>query len=288
MKKYVQFVFAILIALVVTGCSFEVIPPAHKGKLLTVNGYSPEVLEPGKLTVYGRDQLILLDGSVQTKNEQLTVKMADKLDLTFTVSFRTRVAGNEQVINAMFNSITVVDNIVTLDQVYSIYGRDVVSSVSRSVLGKYKVEEVPANFDKITADLLAKLQEAMKNSPLEVSNVTLGSLKYPSVITEAIEKQAERELAIQTENNQQAIEMTKRTNALKLAEADREVELTKARTLRDQNQIVAAGISEKLLQYRALEVQEKMANSLGNSGSSIFVPYEALNSTGMSNRVFSK
>lgn len=78
------------------------------------------------------------------------------------------------------------------------------------------------------------------------------------------------------------------TNALKMAEADREVELTKARTLRDQNQIVADGINDKLLAYRALEVQEKMSTNLGNAGSAIFVPYEAMGTQGLSNHVFNK
>lgn len=287
--KFVKVAVAMLFAAILAGCSFDVIPPAHKGKILTTSGYNTDVLQPGKTTTWGRDQLILLDVSVQQKTERLTVKMADKLDLTFEVSFRTRIsADNEDVVNTMFNSITVVDNIVTLQQVYNIYGRDVLASGARSVVGKYKVEEVPNNFDKITKELLARLQADLKTSPLEVSNVTLGALQYPTVITEAIEKQAERELAIQTENNQQAIEMVKRTNALALALADKEVEITKANTLREQNEIVAAGLSDRLLQYRSLEVQEKMAGAAGNTGSVIYVPYEAMGTSGLSNRVFNK
>jgi hypothetical protein len=275
---------AMIAVVALQGCSFEVIPPAFKGKVLTTTGYNKEILEPGKETLWGRDELVLLETGTRTVAETITVKMEDKLDLTFDVKFRTRIGGNEKVLNQMFNDIQVRDKRVTLQQVYGVYGMDVVQSVSRSVVGKYKTEEVGANFDTITSELAERLTKAMVNSPLEVSNVTLGNLKYPEVITAAIEKQSERRLAIETETNQQAIETTKRTNALALAQLDRDIELTKAKTLRDSNAITADGLSPMLLAYKALDVQGQMAENKA----AVFVPYEAMNSTGVSNRIFNK
>lgn len=275
---------AMVAVVALQGCSFEVIPPAYKGKVLTTSGYNPEILEPGKITLYGRDELVLMETGTRTVAETITVKMEDKLDLTFDVKFRTRIGGNEKVLNSMFNDIQVKDKRVSLQQVYGVYGLDVVQSVSRSVVGKYKTEEVGANFDNITKDLADRLTKAMSNSPLEVSNVTLGNLRYPDVITTAIEKQSERRLAIETETNQQAIETTKRTNQLALAQLDRDIELTRARTLRDANSITADGLSPMLLAYKALDVQAEMAKN----NSAVFVPYEAMGNTGLSNRIFNK
>lgn len=275
---------AMIAVVALQGCSFEVIPPAFKGKVLTTTGYNKEILEPGKTTLYGRDELVLLETGTRTVAETITVKMDDKLDLTFDVRFRTRIGGNEKVLNTMFNDIQVKDKRVTLQQVYGVYGLDVVQSVSRSVVGKYKTEDVGANFDKITADLADRLTKAMVNSPLEVSNVTLGNLKYPDVITIAIEKQSERRLAIETETNQQAIETTKRTNSLALSLLDRDIELTRAKTLRDTNAITADGLSPMLLAYKALDVQQDMAKN----NAAVFVPYEALGNAGLANRIYGK
>lgn len=275
---------ALVATVALTGCSFETIPPAYKGKILTTTGYNPEILEPGKLTTYGRDKLILLETGTRKVTETLTVKMDDKLDLTFDIHMRTRIGGSDKALNAMFNDIQVKDSIVSLPQIYSVYGLDTVQSAARSVVGKYKTEDVAANFDKITKDLQTRLIADMANSPLEVSNITLGNLQYPKVITDAIEKQSERKLAIETETNQQAIETVKRENQLKLAQLDQEVELTKARTLRDANNITANGLSPMLLQYKALEVQEAMA---GNNAA-VFFPFEALGTSGASNRIFGK
>lgn len=265
------------------GC-MEQIPPAHKGKILTTTGYNPEILEPSNVRLWGRDKLVTLETGTKTIVETMTVKMNDKLDLTFDVRFRGRIGGSDQVLNSMFNDIVVTGTKVTLEQVYGIYGRDVVQSTARSVVGKYNTEDVGINFDKVTKDLASALATAMKSSPLEVSNFTLGGLQYPDVITKAIEKQSERKLAIETEANEQAIETVKRTNQLELAQLDRDVQMTKAQTLRDANAITSAGLSEMLLKYRALEVQEKMAEN----NNAIFVPYEAMNTTGFSNRVFAK
>lgn len=275
---------ALAATIALTGCSFDTIPPAYKGKILTTSGYNPEILEPGKRTTWGRDKLILLETGTRTVTETITVKMQDKLDLTFDVRMRTRIGGTEKALNGMFNDIQVQNDTVSLPQIYQVYGMDVVQSTARSVVGKYNTEDVAANFDAITKELQTRLVANMANSPLEVSNVTLGNLQYPKVITDAIEKQSERKLAIETENNQQAIETTKRENALKLAQLDREVKLTEARTLREANQITADGLNPMLLAYKALDVQEKMAENK----SAVFVPYEALNAPGLSNRVFGK
>lgn len=283
MKK-MMWVFVIISMFVITGCSRVTVPPATLGKVLSASGYSTEVIEPGKYWIPWWNNMVILDTGTQIVKEIVDVKMNDRLDSTFEIRFRSRIAGNERVINSMFNDIRHEKYAVTLGHVYDVYGRDVVRATARSVLSKYDTEDVPQNFDRITAELVTSLNEALKNSPLEMSNVTLGKITYPPTITDAINAQAERRLAIETETNQQAIEMVKRTNQLKLAEADYAIRMEKARTIRDENLMTADGLNPMLLQYRALEVQEKMADN----SNAIFVPYDALGSVGLQNRVFSK
>ena len=262
------------------------IPPGFKGKVLSSSGYSQEMKDPGKFMLYGREELVLLETATKTVSAPVTVKMADGLQLNFTVNFRTRAANNEKVLNALFNDIkykqTDEGKYITLDQVYNVYGKDVLSNVARSVVSKYKVDQVSGAYDTINKDLQEKLQQAMVNSPLEVSNVTLANIEWPATITEAINKQQERELAIKTEENQQKIEMVKRTNALELAKADQEIEKTKAETIKAANNIISEGVSDKYLAYKALEVQSKMAENKN----SVFVPYETLTQPGLSQRIY--
>ena len=284
MKKIVSMVVVFALIALTAACSRVTVPPASKGKVLSASGYSVDVKEPGKYWLAWWNNMVVLDTSTTAMKENISVKMADKLDLQFEIRFRTRISGNDNVINAMFNDIRHQNYSVTLPMVYNVYGQDVVRSVGRSVMSQYTAEEVPANFDRITQELREALSKALVSSPLEMSNVTLGSIRYPDTITAAIDAQAERRLQIQTEENQQAIEMVRRTNELELAKAEYEIRMTRARAIRDENRTTAEGLNPMLLQYRALEVQEKMAENQN----AIFIPYDAMNSVGVQNRMFAK
>lgn len=279
MKKILIIVIVTLLA---TACSRVTVPPAAKGKVLSASGYSVDVKESGKYWLAWWNSMVILDTSTSVVTEKVTVKMKDKLDMAVDVRFRTRIAGGEKTINAMFNDIKHEDYNVTLPMVYNVYGRDVVRSVGRSVLSKYTAEEVPENFDRITQELRTEIIKALANSPIEMSNITLGDIRYPNTITEAIEAQAQRRLAIETEENQQAIEMVKKTNELSLAQADYEIRMTRAKAVRDENKMTSEGLNPILLQYRALEVQELMAKGENK----VFVPYESLTNSGLQNRIY--
>ena len=272
------------LALAMVGCSKVTVPPAAKGKVLSAAGYSTDVKETGKYWLGWTEDMVILDTSTQTMAEAIQVKMADDLTLNLQVRFRTRISGNDKVINSMFNDIKHQNYQVTLPMVYGVYGKDMVQTVSRSVLSKYKVTEVANNYDKISNDLTEQLRKAMANSPLEVSNITMANIDYPDVIDNAIQKRNEREMAIETEANNQAVKMVERANELLLAAKDYDIRMKRAETVRDENNITAAGITPTLLQYRQLEVMEKMAENKA----AIFVPYEAMGSSGLSNRVFAK
>lgn len=269
-------------AIMLTGCEVSTVPPAAKGKILSSSGYSADVKETGKYWLFGFKNMVILDTSTRMISENINVKMSDNLDLPFQLHFRTRIQGDDKTINAMFNDITHDDYRVSLNKVYQVYGRNVVTNAARSVMSKYKVAEVAANFEKINNDIYAEINKSMVGSPLEVSDVTLANISYPPVITRAVEKQQERELAIVTEKNQQAIEMLKKENQLKLADADYAIRVKKAEAVREENRITSEGLSTTLLHYRNLEVMEKLAESENK----VFVPYQALGEVGVSNTMF--
>ena len=269
-------------AIMLTGCEVSTVPPAAKGKILSSSGYSADVKETGKYWLFGFKNMVILDTSTRMISENINVKMSDNLDLPFQLHFRTRIQGDDKTINAMFNDITHDDYQVSLDKVYQVYGRNVVTNAARSVMSKYKVAEVAVNFEKINNDIYAEINKRMVGSPLEVSDVTLANISYPPVITQAVEKQQERELDIVTEKNQQAIEMLKKENQLKLADADYAIRVKKAEAVREENRITSEGLNTTLLHYRNLEVMEKLAESENK----VFVPYQALGEVGVSNTMF--
>ena len=273
---------AAIIALGLVGCSWEVVPPASKGKVLTTAGYTPEIFQPGKYTLWGRDTLVLLDTGTQTAKESMAIIMQDKLTLNFDVRFRTRIGGSDAVINSMFDDITPDNGIVTLKKVYDTYGKMLVRNQARAVVSAYTVEDVHKNYARISNEIAEALALAVKSTPLEFSDVALGNIKYPEVITLAVEKAKQRELQIKQEQAQAEIDLLKKVNEKRLADAEYETKITIAKTIRDQNKLLAEGITPALLEYRKWEVIEK----LQDNENVVFMPIEGLASTGAQVRMF--
>lgn len=276
--------FAIMALFVLaTGCTQQV-PPAHMGKLLGTTGYSPDVYPPSRVVVGMRETLILLETSTQTATEPLKVVMQDKLTLQADVRFRVRIAGDANTINSMFNDITPENYKVTLSMVYNTYGRMIVRNKAREVLSKYTVEDVHKNYARISSEIYDVVKTAFTAIPLEIADVALGNIQYPTIVTAAVEAAAERKMQIEQEKNQAEIDMVKKQNAERLAEADYRIEMIKAKTLRDSNKMVGDGVTPMLIKYKALEVQSQMAAN----GNAVFMPFEALNSVGAQTRIYSK
>lgn len=285
MGKSISAIVLILMLATLSACSWEVVPPATKGKILTTSGYQPDILEPGKYTLWGRDDLVLLQTNTNTYAENVNVVLADKLTLTAEVKFRGRIGGQAKIINAMFNDITPgKDNIVSFGEVYAVYGRMAVRNKVREIISAYSVNDVHKNYARLSKEIAESLHLALKSTPLEISDVALGSIAYPQVVTDAINTAKEREMAIKREEAQAAIDLTKKKNERLLAEADYQIEITRAKAIRDKNKIIGEGVTSELLKLRALEVQEKMAENK----SAVFMPFEAMSSVGAQNRMYSK
>ena len=283
--KMIKLTIMLAMVLSLYSCSFETVPPASKGKILTTSGYNVDVLEPGKYTLWGRDDMILLQTNTQTYQEAVKIILQDKLTITATVRFRGRIAGSKDIIHSMFNDIQPgQDKIVQFNEVYAVYGKMAVRNKTREILSKYNVEDIHKNYARLSGEVSKVLKEKLKSTPLEISDIALGDIAYPEVVTDAISMAKEREMAIKKEEAQALIELTKKKSERLLAEADYQIKITQAKAVRDANKIIGQGITPALLKLRALEVQEKMADNK----SAVFMPYEAMMSTGAQMRMYSK
>ena len=276
--------------LAIQSCSFELVPPATKGKILGTAGYSADVLEPGKYTLFGRDRLVLLHTNTNTYKEQVKVLMKDKLTLYVDVRFRGRIAGSPEVIDSMFDDLSPTRNAqsgrdeVTFHQVYSVYGQMAVRNKTREIISRYNTEDVNLNYQRISEEVGAALVKEFKNTPMEVSDVALGDIAYPTVITEAVEAAKSRDLAIKKHEANARIELVKKENEMLLAKADYDIEITRAKTVKDANRILGEGITPALLELKRIEAVKLMATN----ERAVFLPVEAMSSTGAQMRMYQK
>lgn len=278
--------FVVISLLFMVGCSSRV-PPAHKGKLLTSAGYQPEILEPGKYWHGPFTQMVLIETQTVTHKESMTVIMSDKLTLTFDVRFRAHVDGSERVLNAMFNDIVADNKRVTLAKIYNTYGQMTIRNKAREVMSQYTVDDVHKNYGQISTQIAQALLPVLESTPVKLSDVALGNIQYPKVVTEAVDLAEQRRLQIEQEKAQAEIDMTKKENETRLAEADYQIRITRAKAIRDENKLIAEGITDDLIEVKRLELLQAIVENRGE-GDTVFLPVEALTNHGAQMRAFQK
>lgn len=287
-----------------TGCT-QPVPPGYIGKIITPKGVQPEVYETGRVSVWGRDRLVLIQTASVLRKAPVTVIMNDRysdkdgthdrigLEMNFIINIRYRLNTDKKVITSMMKDMKLDSNVDSIDTsyIYDKYGDMVVGRVSREILGKYTPEEVLQNLPTINKKLFNTIKGSLDASPLIVSSVSLGPVSLPGIITKRINKNKETELSTAEKQAKQKIDMLQKRNETELAKQQAVKDAIDAKSLANQNRILNQSITPEVLELRRLQLQEKqidmMKQSLtSGSNNAVFVPYDALGNNGLNNRMF--
>lgn len=263
MRNIPKYIIGTLIALLVfTGCN-ETVPQGTVGKILTKNGFEPEVYVPSRvwinngITAINPDKLILVESTTEKYNEPITVVLQDKLELSADIIFRCRInTSDPKILNPIFNDIKLDDTLITTKEVYNIYAKMIVLNTARDVISKYNVDEVNVNYGRITTELYLAIKPKLQGLPIEISDVTLGSIKYPKIVTEAIEKSTERRMYIEQENANVQIALAKAKGQEEVAKATYNIKMLEAAQIRDYNKMIASGLTPELIKLKELELDK--------------------------------
>ncbi len=263
MKKILMIVLGAMLMLSLSACNSQV-PAGTKGKILGKNGWQPEIYPPSKVWLDEMtttpERLFLIETTTQKFTQPIKVLLSDKLTLSAQIVFRGRVTANEKVIQGLFNDMPMNDNIVTTQEVYNTYGKMVVLNTAREVISKYNVDEVNVNYARITTELYTAIKPKLVSLPIDISDVTIGNIQYPKIVTDAIEAAKQRRMEIEKEEASVQIELTKKKGAEEIAKADYRIKMIEAKRIRDYNTMTAKGITPQLLKLRELELRELELN----------------------------
>lgn len=273
-----QFIALLAATSILSACGERVeVPPAYVGKILTRHGYQEGFVDPSKFRLEPCwaycDKLITLQTSDGAINESMELFMPkDELKMQFSIAATVRISRDEKTINDIFDRIPADENNnISLASVYAIYAEQKFLSVSRAVLASYTIDEVANNRAAVETVLFSELERALSKTPIKIVQLGLKDVAFPEVITQAKENAKKREIEIQQAEADKLVAMVKADAELEIARKDRLVRLEKARTIKEENELTAASVTPKYLEYRKLEVLEQIAKS----GSAIYVPMDS-------------
>lgn len=277
----------ILATVAISGCS-ETVPPAHRGKVLSADGYSEATYAPGRLwPVAPWNTVVFLDMSTNIKNVPYEVFMSDKLQLKGDVAIRAGLRDDDQnLVNKMFDDIKLDvqrgDTTLDFDRVWSVYAKDVVSNEIRNVLSKTNWDAISADYDKYGGLIRDRINTRLANTPVKVGDVNLGRITPPEAISKKYEEIEKKIMDLAKEDAEFEVENKKKSNAKELAIAQGKVDQQIADNAAAVNKTIANSITPQLLQMRNIE----MLQTISPDANMVIVPYDALKTTGIQGKMY--
>ena len=283
---------SVVMSLTACGQAVEV-PPAHKGKVLTRNGYSPEIIPPSRFRLpfcmFYCDKLTLVEVSDIGMTETFKLFMPkDQLNMSFDIRFTMSINSDEKSLSSVFAKMspTTISGgahyKVHANSIYVTYGQPIIRERIRSVVAKYTINEVASSRETINKEVYEAVNKSLIGVPISVKRLAFADLQFPDIIVKAKEAAAERNISIEKEKADKKIALIRLETDFEKAKKERAVRRERAEAAREENKIFSESVTDKYLKYKTLEVLEKMAENQN----AVFVPVEALGTIGLSQKVF--
>src|SRR5713226_5217995 len=231
----------VIVIAILLGNPIKVIPAGHVGVKDFFGSVSSSVLMPGVRFVFPFTRVVRM--SIKTQEVKETAEVPSKegltMDLEGSLLFRldpTRAADIYKTIGPDYIEIAVQPQI---------------RSAIREVTATYEAKALySAERDKIAGETLALFRKMSEGRGIITEAVLLRKIGLPAVVANAIQEKLKRE---------QEAEQMKFVLQKEQQEAERK--RIEAQGVADFQRIVAAGISQQLLEWKGIEATEKLALS---------------------------
>ncbi len=241
--KLIPLLIILILASGFIGCGTQV-PSGHRGVFYYKFGDGTEM---GKIYPEGFNwhfpwnSMYVYKIQLEERREELHVLSADgaSIGLEVTIWFRPIFDKLDSL------QVTIGPNY------YNIAIAPALRGVARSVVGRYKPEEIYSSKREVIAtDILDEMKNLMTEKFISVENIIIRNVQLPQKITDAINAK----LAADQEQQQMQYVLLKETQ-----EAERK--RIEAKGIADFQKIVASGVTPSLLTWKGIEATQKLAES---------------------------
>ena len=271
--------FGLLLFVVVTMSSCnEVVPAGYIGMVKTTSGIQEEVLQPGHHTCWGRDEMYLIENLESSEKIKLSILCKDELNFKFDVKVRSRVTfedakGLKKILNSQ-GSMTNASGVLQYSTLFKIYVEPAVDAVSQSVVSKYTTMQISDYRDEIKKTIFEEVNKQLEGTPMEVTSINLSNFDYPDVVTKAMEAKKKREIDIETEKANQALEVLQIKNREILADMEITVKKKEAQSEAVYIRIIQDALNKDYLTLKNIQAKDKLYGKVGK-GDKVILDTEA-------------
>lgn len=241
-KSVIGTILLLILVFMFSGCA-SIIKPGYQGVPWRPWGEGLEkekTYDDGIVWHWPWNNIIEYETRWRKYSQDIMVLTSDDLHITVTVSIILRPKAWE-----LYNIHTKIG-----PSYYKRVVKPKFFSVTRDIMADYIHNKIPGMSNEIEIKIMSKMKEQLKGKYLEIDSVTIDHVMYSKIVTRA----ADVKLATMHE-------MERKEYEKKIADADAEIQRISARGQRDAQKIIDEGLTKKYLQFKSLEVQEKLAAS---------------------------
>jgi len=250
------------------------------GQVKTVNGWSGELLSPGKHTCWGRDKMHFADITHHTYPEELSILVGGKVNLKLGISVRCSLNPDNKIRLKVFDEMIAqqVESyaypIITADDLYKTFLQLKVQSIPREIIGSNPdVETVVNSRSEIADQVRQQIMEESKSTPLLVSAVEITNYDWPDTITNAQEELARIQLEEAKREAQVRADLKEAEGRLQVEEANKLIEMKKAEAIAESIAIIREDLSGATEYLRWHEIRMLSEAATGPNNAFIITPY---------------
>jgi len=255
MKK----IFCLLILLLTSGCigSNPETPAGHEGyvyespRVWGEGGFQGVVNGPGNFGVsLWRNKVNNIDIRPQTHQENFEI--LTKEDLKIKLSFQAIIGIEKGKVKE------VVENYGGVNW-YPRYVAKKLRSLVHTSMGLLPAKDVKNKRIEVASDVQKALHDYLEGTPFYLTQLTVGSVRYPDSVVEAINAK------VTEEEKYRMMDIAKKTAKAKAA-----IKIIQAEGIARSQAIINKTLTDKYLQHEAIEAQELMASSPNHT--TIYIP----------------
>lgn len=278
--KWLKLILTTAILYSLIGCTTEV-PIGYIGMVQQRAGLSGEALAPGRHVCFGVGvRMIIVEASEAINTEPMKILCSDDLNFSFDMKIRSQIKGTDgpSIKKLLDNKGSSAKDykglsdtrVLEYDALYKTYVKPQARAIARGIVSKYKTTEIRSNREIIDKTIYDRLTTSLKGTPVKIIMVASSNYDYPDVITVAMEKKRQREIAVDEENANQALLLLQATNRQKLAQKMIVVRAAEGRAEAAYLKQIAPVLSKNYVELRRIETQAPMYKQVG-AGDKIIV-----------------
>jgi regulator of protease activity HflC (stomatin/prohibitin superfamily) len=233
---------------------------------------------------WGRDKIYFIDTKLQSFKQGMNILCADDINMSvsikwlgsFKVTPNTIEIIKSKIPAKKINKGDMKGFELSLKSFYDMAVHDIVSSITRTIVSKYKTDNIKDNREvirnTIKKQVLKRLNEL--SYPLETADILITNLDYPTEVTAMRKRIKQAQLKDQENSALAKAEVAKAERDAQIAKKKGEAELIRASLKAKANKIKSESLTKQILMARQIEAISQLAN--GKNNTVFIMPYDMM------------